>query len=342
MQNIINQQSNQNSAVRQRTNKKEKITCKICFGSSSNISDPLITPCKCSGSMGYIHYQCLKQCIKVRIVRKEADNHICYLWKNYNCEICLNDYPKNLKYRNKIYEIVDLQIPYEKYIVLDYNLYDDAKKKTFRKGIIVVNIPENERISVGRNQNNLIKLKDISVSRSHCDIYKKDNKLYIIDKGSKFGTLLYLNKPFVLTYDTENINNFNKIFNVRKSSLFSSSNMGSVNNKSSYKSNYKENIVKNSAFIDSQINLISGKNNFLIKLEKTWSLFGNLFSNTFCCKYKSSANDDYVCDVESLGNDKEISVNQNEDHLNDSYNDYNIVIENLIKNKTESIKENSD
>lgn len=247
--------------------------------------------------MGYIHFKCLKQCIKVRITKKEAENYICYLWKNYQCEICLYEYPKVIRYKEISYEIIDLVIPYEQYLIIDYNLYDDTKKKTFRKGIIIVKITENENITIGRNQNNIIKLKDISVSRSHCYVYKKDNRLYLKDKHSKFGTLLYLNKPFTVT--------FNKNYTQKR--------------------NYKN---KNNCFFDSQVNLIAGKNYISFKLETTWSLFGNLFSNTFCCKYKSSSNEDFVFNLDSLRDD--IDKNNNE-YLNDSYNDNCMFLDTIIK-----------
>ena len=76
------------------------------------------------------------------------------------------------------------------------------KKKTFRKGILIIKInDENDEdiITVGRSQNNKVKLKDISVSRNHCNFIKKNNKLYVVDKGSKFGTLIYLNNPLYIT-----------------------------------------------------------------------------------------------------------------------------------------------
>ena len=40
------------------------------------------------------------------------------------------------------------------------------------------------------------------MSRNHCNFIKKKNKLYIVDKGSKFGTLIYLNSPLSVTPDT--------------------------------------------------------------------------------------------------------------------------------------------
>jgi hypothetical protein len=83
-------------------------------------------------------------------------------------------------------------------MICDYCLYDDAKKKTNRKGILVIKINDNvdeDIITLGRSQNNNIKLKDISVSRNHCNIIKRKNNLFVVDKGSKFGSLLYINNP---------------------------------------------------------------------------------------------------------------------------------------------------
>jgi hypothetical protein len=287
--------------------KRDSFQCKICFRGDSDISDPLLTPCKCSGSMGYIHHKCLKQCIKVRITKKEDDNYICYLWKNYTCEICLQEYPKYIKYKDINYEIIDFDIPYDQYIIMDYNLYDDSKRKTFRKGIIIVKLIDNENITIGRNQNNIIKLKDISVSRSHCYVFKKDNKIFVADKSSKFGTLLYLNKPFTITYNKNDV-------------------LKRPNNK------------KTNTFIDNHVNLISGKNFFNFKLERTWSLFGSLFSNTFCCKYKTSSNEDFVFNLDSLRDDKEKKFNN--EYLNDSYNDYIMCLDTIIKS-SDSINKDS-
>ena len=292
--------------------KDPNIICKICFRTDSDFSDPLLTPCKCSGSMGYIHYKCLKQCIKMRITKKEAENYIYYLWKNYECEICLREYPKYIKYKNHIYHLIDYAISFEQYMILDYTLYDDTKKKTFRKGIIIVKIIEDENITLGRNQSNIIKLKDISVSRNHCIIYKKDNKIFISDKGSKFGTLLYLNQPFTVSN-----NNFS-------------------NNIS------KKNFDKNNNFIDNQVNLVSGKNFFSFKLQNNYSILGSLFSSTFCCKCKNTE-EELVLNLDDLGKENEKSKEFNLiNHFNDSYCDYYMNLDTIIKNNSENNLNNNN
>ena len=179
-----------------------KPTCRICFLTNSDEENPLISPCKCSGSMKNIHYLCLKKCIEIKIIKKFEENYKFYSWKSFSCEICKSEYPKYIRIKDSLFSLVDLEINYSSYVTCDYTLYDDLKKKTFRKGILIFKInDENDEdiITVGRSQNNKIKLKDISVSRSHCNFVKKNNKLYIVDKGSKFGTLIYLNNSMNIT-----------------------------------------------------------------------------------------------------------------------------------------------
>ena len=194
------------SSQNPQSSKTSKPSCRICFLSYSNEENPLISPCKCNGSMKSIHYLCLKKCIETKIIKKTENNFKSYSWKSFSCEICKAEYPKYIKIKETLFSLVDLEINYSSYVTCDYTLYDDLKKKTFRKGIIIFKInDENDNddvITVGRSQNNKIKLKDISVSRNHCNFVKKKNKLYIVDKGSKFGTLIYLNNPLSLNPDT--------------------------------------------------------------------------------------------------------------------------------------------
>ena len=179
-----------------------KPTCRICFLTNSDEENPLISPCKCSGSMKNIHYLCLKKCIEIKIIKKTELFYKFYTWKSFSCEICKSEYPKYIRIKDSLFSLVDLEINFSSYVTCDYTLYDDLKKKTFRKGILTFKISDENNediISVGRSQNNKIKLKDISVSRSHCNFVKKNNKLFIVDKGSKFGTLIYLNNPMYIT-----------------------------------------------------------------------------------------------------------------------------------------------
>lgn len=269
--------------------KEPSATCKICFRADSDFSDPLMTPCKCSGSMGLIHYSCLKRCIEMKINKKENENYKIFVWKNFECEICLHEYPKYLKYKSYVYNLVDINVPFEQYIIMDHTIYDDAKKKSFRKGIIAVRVNDDEEILIGRTQSNIIKLKDISVSRLHCSIVKKNNQLYVMDKGSKFGTLLYLKDNFTFTKDDV-------------------------------------------------MSFVSGRNFIEFKLSKSWNFLSRIFSAGMCCKYKQTNEHDFVinCDDEK----ERENFSRSRKNLNDSYSDYVINLDTIIK-YNESINNNN-
>jgi hypothetical protein len=42
----------------------DDIQCKICWDNTSTTENPLLNSCKCSGSVRYIHYECLKYWLK--------------------------------------------------------------------------------------------------------------------------------------------------------------------------------------------------------------------------------------------------------------------------------------
>lgn len=52
---------------------------------------------------------------------------------------------------------------------------------------------------MGRGSDCEIKISDISVSRTHARLIKANNKFYIEDLDSKFGTLCKLNAPHEFT-----------------------------------------------------------------------------------------------------------------------------------------------
>lgn len=41
--------------------------CRICMYTSSTMKDPLIAPCKCSGTMRFIHLECLREWLRSKL-----------------------------------------------------------------------------------------------------------------------------------------------------------------------------------------------------------------------------------------------------------------------------------
>jgi pSer/pThr/pTyr-binding forkhead associated (FHA) protein len=61
-----------------------------------------------------------------------------------------------------------------------------------------------DSFKVGRSVETDMKIADISVSRTHSFLKVKDNRLVVEDNGSKFGTLVKIQRPLdVLSSKTE-------------------------------------------------------------------------------------------------------------------------------------------
>ena len=104
---------------------KNKI-CRICYQEEDDcLLNPLIRPCKCSGSMKYIHLKCLFHWLKSRTSNNQSsliynvnDNFNAYLInQKTECELCKQLFPDYLKH-NDI-----------KYCLIDFDYYQENKIK---------------------------------------------------------------------------------------------------------------------------------------------------------------------------------------------------------------------
>ncbi|CAD8145446.1 unnamed protein product [Paramecium pentaurelia] len=176
--------------------------CRICFSKSGSLSNPLFSPCKCIGSMKYVHLNCLQSWIQQSIKIKNQHSSILYIWKKIECEICKMPLQSTYIYQDQIYCIMPIQKPLVPYVV--WKITSDGKSQ---EGIIqVMELQGKQEIKIGRVHDCDIKLKDISISRNHAiiKVMKSENnryKLVIKDNNSKFGTLLYAQSEKLLRYE---------------------------------------------------------------------------------------------------------------------------------------------
>lgn len=47
--------------------------CRICLGEENESTDPLISPCKCAGTMSHIHLECLREWLNSKRSRKDGE-----------------------------------------------------------------------------------------------------------------------------------------------------------------------------------------------------------------------------------------------------------------------------
>jgi hypothetical protein len=166
--------------------------------------NPLIKPCKCSGSMKYIHYECLLHWLKTKVLINKnsyCDNGFftIYSLNLIECELCKNHLPNYIKHKNKIYSLID----YEKFDKKkskkeksnnNFIIFDEITPgKQGTKYRYLVKFDQNNVIKIGRGLEMQLILNDISVSRNHCQLkVDEDYNIILEDCNSKFGTLVLM------------------------------------------------------------------------------------------------------------------------------------------------------
>lgn len=166
------------------------IMCRFCWSAESTEENPCIVPCKCSGSVGFIHYKCLRDWLQVKMQSRETDNYTTLFWKNFECEICKFGYPYLFRVNQKLYKLVDIKKPRTgNYMVMESL---PLEKNTSRTIHVLIFSPEHDRFTMGRGHESLIRVNDISVSRLHAILKQTNEGIFIQDNQSKFGTLVLI------------------------------------------------------------------------------------------------------------------------------------------------------
>ena len=209
-------------------NKKQKIyRCRICFceGNFEGLN-PLISPCKCSGSVKYIHLNCLRKWLTSKITTKVSSTNdiYCYVYKTLKCEICQSLIPEIAEFRGKFISLLDFKNIDSPYIIMQSMYQYNAQNKISSdlNIIFVISFKSNNHVNIGRANNSNIRLSDVSVSRNHAKIKYSNGELFLEDISSKFGTLILIqNNVLFLPNKTVSIQTGKShlIFNLRRTCL---------------------------------------------------------------------------------------------------------------------------
>ena len=177
--------------------------CRICYLEEETKDNPLVQPCICSGSMKYIHINCLKKWVNTSVFTLLEAKQYCniYQYKKDECELCKTKFPEHIFHKGKNYEILDFYNDFTNCLIIESLTMDKQKNKYLY--VVNLDIPNN-RICIGRGHDSHVVFNDISVSRIHSylNINKKTKKVFISDNNSKFGTLILVQaKNIILSID---------------------------------------------------------------------------------------------------------------------------------------------
>ena len=65
--------------------------CRICL-IEEEADNPIVTPCKCSGSLGYLHIKCIREWLAKKKQTFPDRRGVVFRWENIQCEICQTIY----------------------------------------------------------------------------------------------------------------------------------------------------------------------------------------------------------------------------------------------------------
>ena len=192
--------------------------CWICLDSSSTTRDnPKINLCKCRNK--FIHYLCLKEYLRTKLIIYEnfKQTVFTYICKKFNCDVCLTPYPTRFRIKelNRIYELIDLNLPEEfDYMILES--LDYIKDKDNIKKIHVIKLID-EEINIGRNKLNDIIEDNLTVSRNHAVLrYNKNQGEVILENNSNtYGTLVLVKGNIKMMDKVINLQMGNSVISAR-------------------------------------------------------------------------------------------------------------------------------
>ena len=206
---------------------KQKI-CRICYLNENDSNfNALIKPCKCSGSMKYIHYKCLLHWLETKVKLEKPEYMFnqyfsVYSLENIQCELCKETFPHFVRHNNKLFNLTEYEQNYdidlkgndnkvnknednlddsfEDYIVLDR--ISDDKSSSFR---FIVKFSK-KILKIGRGLDMNLILDDLSISRNQCQMEINENgDVYLQDNNSKFGTLVLVQAKSIEILKGENL-----------------------------------------------------------------------------------------------------------------------------------------
>jgi hypothetical protein len=172
----------------------EPMVCKYCLLETvpdcpEDLANLMLYICDCCEG---VHFQCLKMWMQYKIILRTTQNVTSYQWKKLDCEICLKQWPKKIKFQGVVHELITLNRPAGPYMIIEKPSVDPNTPSTMN-----IIVPSGaDMVKMGRGHQCDLRISDISVSRIHTHIKFEHDQFLAFDNDSKFGTLILLNKDY--------------------------------------------------------------------------------------------------------------------------------------------------
>jgi hypothetical protein len=158
----------------------------------------MIKICKCrKNKLSTCHVGCLKKKARKLIKKIEKPNSTLYQWDAFNCGICKEEFPIQLKIEDRAIDIITINRPRWPCVVIEKVTPKEVGKINISE-IAVLKFKKTNESLMGQSPNADLRLMDMTSSVEHARLLYHNNRFLLFDINSRFGTLVQLRKPFEL------------------------------------------------------------------------------------------------------------------------------------------------
>ena len=149
-------------------------TCRICFGGEEEVEEdldllnkqgtktlknPLLAPCRCTGSSRYIHLECVQQWLGRSRTNYSFEDCTTTIYKISSCELCNTKYPDQVNLNGEKYEIFKVDRPKDiPYLILEVLGMPEGKN------LKIIGVPRDKVVYLGRSDRCDLIINDQSIS----------------------------------------------------------------------------------------------------------------------------------------------------------------------------------
>lgn len=168
-------------------------TCRVCLEPSS-FSNPFAPSDLCQCKQMPVHIMCMIEWLTSKSSSSTFKNMVYYDVSKLECEVCKTQIKPMIRFRNRDIFMVHIKLKLTKNLTV-LELYELTRP--IIKGFLIIDFADkaNSQISFGGNSECDLIFKDPAVSPYHANLIWKNEKLYIQDRCSQYGTYIKINGP---------------------------------------------------------------------------------------------------------------------------------------------------
>jgi hypothetical protein len=154
-------------------------------------------PCKCTGSVGFLHFECLKDWLDMKVKKYDDGDMVMMSWKNFECELCKEAYPYRFKVDDNLYNLVNIVVPdalQRRHFLVIESL---PLKGCSSRIIYLLSFTRTKKdYKIGKGNFMDLKVSERTLSEFHASLKCKSNEIFLKDHKSKYGTLVLIKNAF--------------------------------------------------------------------------------------------------------------------------------------------------